>query len=141
MKKIFSTHYSAGAFNFATLLLRLAFGGTMMINHGLGKLKAVEGTIASFNEHGGAPLGLPTPVAVYLLIFAEFFCSIFIILGLFTRLACIPLIIAMGVAFFVTHNHVIDDMGYGSFSYLIVFVVLLLTGPGKASIDALINKR
>ena len=37
-------------------------------------------------------------------VFAEFFCAAFIILGLFTRLASIPLVIAMGVAVFFAHK-------------------------------------
>ena len=39
-----------------------------------------------------------------LIIFAEFFCGIFLILGLFTRFACIPIIIGMCVVVFVASH-------------------------------------
>ncbi len=141
MKKLYSISYSGGAFNVATLLLRLCFGGTML-THGLQKLQNLQGTIDSFNQNGGGPFGLSASVAVYLLIFAEFFCAIFVMMGLFTRLALIPLIIAMAVAFFSAHKMIIDEHGYPSLSYLIVFLVLMLTGPGRFSVDGLMsNKR
>ena len=39
-----------------------------------------------------------------LVIFAEFFCAAFILVGFLTRFASIPLIIAMSVALFYSHN-------------------------------------
>jgi putative oxidoreductase len=76
-------------------------------------------------------------------VFAEFFCAAFVVLGLFTRLACIPLIIAMGVAFFLVHNaRYAAGPGGGELALLffIGFIVLLFMGPGKISLDNLIGK-
>ena len=75
-----------------------------------------------------------------LVIFAEFFCALFIILGLFTRLAVIPLIVTMCVALFKAHHA--DFMGEGEMAalYLACFAVLLLLGPGRVSVDGMISK-
>ena len=99
MKKLLSTHYSAGAFNFAILVLRLGVG-ILMMHHGYQKLTNFGGTVAYFPNF----LGLSKSISLSLDIFAEFFCSMFLILGLFTRLAVIPIIIAMSVALYHAHN-------------------------------------
>jgi putative oxidoreductase len=95
MKKLLSTKYSAGAFNTAMLLLRLVVG-FLMINHGYDKLVHFGDYQTKFMNF----LGMGQTVSLALVVFAEFFCSIFLILGLFTRLSAIPLIVVMCVALF-----------------------------------------
>jgi putative oxidoreductase len=75
-----------------------------------------------------------------LVVFAEFFCSLFLILGLFTRLATIPLIITMCVALFKAHNAEVFGDGQMAALYLAGYVALFLTGPGKISVDGMIGK-
>lgn len=135
MKKLLSTKYSAGAFNAAMLLLRIGTG-ILMMNHGYGKLMK----FSSMQHKFMSILGLGSTITLSLVIFAEFFCSMFIILGLFTRLACIPLIIGMSVVLFKVHNH--DFFGDGEIAalYLTSFLVLLIVGPGKVSVDGMIGK-
>lgn len=135
MKKLLSTKYSAGAFNTAMLFLRIVAGGLMLV-HGYDKM-------VHFNETAGNMMnlfGIGTKATTSLVIFAEFFCSIFLILGLFTRLACIPLIICMSVALFDAHDG--DFLGKGQVValFLICYVVLLFVGPGKVSVDSMISK-
>jgi putative oxidoreductase len=140
MKKLFSTRTSDTAFNFATLLLRLGFGLLMIINHGYSKLANYPTMLQKFKDPTGL---LPGSVALAMTVFAEFFCAAFVVLGLFTRLACIPLIIAMSVAFFVVHKtRYAAGPGGGELAllFLIGFVVLLFMGPGKISLDKFIGK-
>lgn len=140
MKKLFSTRTSDTAFNTAMLLLRVGFGLLMLVNHGYSKLANYPTMLEKFSDPTGIMSG---SVALAMTVFAEFFCAAFVILGLFTRLACIPLIIAMGVAFFVVHNaNYAPGPGSGEMAllYLIAFTVLLLTGPGKISLDKFIGK-
>ncbi|HMC98668.1 MAG TPA: DoxX family protein [Ferruginibacter sp.] len=143
MKNLMSTKYSAGAFNVAMLLLRLCVGG-LMIPHGYDKL-------VHFNTflHGDANhqafnvsfLGLSYYISFCLLIFAEFFCAIFVTLGLFTRLFVIPLIISTSVALFqVAHGDVFGQMGGVLALFLIGYLVILLVGPGRISIDGVARK-
>lgn len=135
MRKLLSTKYSAGAFNAAMLLLRLG-SGVLMMNHGYDKLihfsKYKEGFI-SF-------LGMGSTISLAMVVFAEFFCALFIILGLFTRLACVPLVVAMAVALFDAHNAEFFGKGEMAALYLTAYLVLLLVGPGKISVDSMTGK-
>jgi putative oxidoreductase len=135
MKKLFSTKYSAGAVNAALFLLRISVG-VLMMNHGYNKLI----NFGTMHEKFMNFLGIGSTMSLALVVFAEFFCSLFLILGLFTRLAAIPLIITMCVALFKAHNSEIFGDGEKAALYLGCYVVLLLVGPGKASIDNLIGK-
>ena len=57
-----------------------------------------------------------------------------------TRLAAIPLIIAMSVAVFFSHHGRIFGDGEHAALYLAGYMALLFTGPGKISMDRLIGK-
>lgn len=135
MKKLLSTKYSAGAFNTAILLLRLSFGFLMM-NHGYDKLIHFGTNHNNFINF----LGMGSPISLALVIFAEFFCSLFLILGLFTRLTTIPLILVMCVALFKSHHGNVFGKGEMDALYLAGFIVLLFLGPGKVSVDSLVGK-
>jgi len=135
MKKLFSTNYSAGAFNFAMLLLRVT-AGALLMNHGYGKL-------AHFNEtaqHMPSLFGIGQTVTTALVVFAEFFCALFVILGLFTRMACIPVIITMGYALFKAHKGEVFGDGEMATLFLAAYLTLLIVGPGKVSVDGMIGK-
>ena len=136
MKKLFSTRVSENALAFALLVLRVGAGSLMLMKHGLDKLMHFSQKAGGFAD----PFGIGSTASLSLAVFAEFFCAVFIILGLFTRLATIPLIIAMSVALFVAHQG--DFFGKGELAglFFIVFVTLLFTGPGKVSLDRLIAK-
>jgi putative oxidoreductase len=136
MRKIFSTRTSDSAFSFATLLLRLGAGSLMMMDHGLDKLMHFSQKSGSFAD----PFHTGSTTALAMTVFAEFFCAAFIVLGLFTRLACIPLIIAMSVALFYAHKGEFFGAGESAGLYLICFLAILFFGPGKASIDPFIGK-
>ena len=99
MRRIISTKYTPGAFNFAMLVLRLALG-VLMLSHGYHKLIHFNTMSRNFLNF----LGLESTLSLTLDIFAEFFCSIFLILGLFTRLSVIPILILMAIALFKVHH-------------------------------------
>ena len=130
MKRIFSTNFTTANVNTALLLLRVA-AASFMLTHGLPKLMNMLAGTSKF----GDPLGLGPELSLGLTVFAEFVCSILLLLGLATRLALIPLIITMAVAAFVAHAG--DPFGKKemAFLYLVVFFALLITGPGKYSVD------
>lgn len=136
MKKLFSVRCSDNSLSFAALILRIGSGALIMVNHGLDKLMHFAEKAPRFAD----PFGIGTTTSLSMVLFAEFFCAVFIILGLFTRLACIPLIIAMAVALFYAHNG--DFFGKGELAalYLTCFITLLFTGPGKVSLDRFIGK-
>ncbi len=136
MKKLFSTGVSDHAFSFAVLVLRVGAGSLMMIQHGLDKLMH----FAQKTQHFPDFFGIGSTTSLSLVVFAEFFCSAFIILGLFTRIAAIPLVIAMGVALVLANKGHFFGEGESAGLYLTCFLTLLFTGPGKISLDRFVGK-
>jgi putative oxidoreductase len=135
--KIFQTKSHPVLNDIGLLLLRLVIGIMMLFNHGLPKLtKLMEAGDISFPD----PLGVGILMSLVLAIFSEVICSFFIILGLGTRIFSIPLLITMGVAVFMIHaNDALKQKELGII-YLIAYLVLLIFGSGKFSIDKLIAK-
>src|SRR5690606_28286999 len=121
----------------AALLLRAIGGGLMMMQHGYPKLMKLSGNgPIKFAD----PIGIGEFNSLLLAIFAEFICAALLIIGLFTRLAVIPLIITMLVILFVVHaGDPIEDIEMAVL-YAAIFVALFFSGPGKWSVDALIKK-
>jgi len=121
----------------ALLLIRITFGAAMCFGHGLGKWgKLFSGEEISFAD----PFGVGPVASLAMAVFAEVICSILLMLGLLTRWAAIPLIITMGVAFFTVH--ISDEFARQEKAILfgVTFIALLLTGPGRFSVDALLYK-
>lgn len=109
-----------------------------MLSHGIPKLQTlVENDHIKFMSF----LGMGSIFTMVLVVFAEFLCSIFIILGLFTRIACIPLMITMLVACFVAHGSDPYKVQEASVLYFFFYFTILILGSGKFSIDDLITKK
>jgi putative oxidoreductase len=106
-----------------------------MMSHGYHKLTHFSEMQDKFMNF----LGMGGTLSLALVVFAEFFCALFIILGLFTRLSTIPLIICMAVAFFKAHHAELKD-GELSLFFLAGFVLIALVGPGKISVDGFSGK-
>lgn len=125
------------SYDLAFLLLRLTFGGLMLINHGWGKMmKLFSGNPIEFAD----PIGLGPEVALGLAVFAEALCALFIMLGLFTRWAVIPLIIVMLVAIFDIHWEDPFARKEKAILFLIPYIMLWIAGPGWYSVDAKMGK-
>lgn len=135
MKKLFSIHYNHTLADVWLLILRVCAGGFIM-THGYPKLmKFVEGGELKFAD----PLGIGVTASLALAVFAEFFCAILLALGLGTRFAALALSITMGVAAFIQHGA--DPFGKKEMAllYLLIFLTLLVFGPGKYSVDSRIG--
>jgi putative oxidoreductase len=135
MRKLFSTAYSTSAFNLAMFILRVG-AGILIMHHGYDKLVHFN----QYSQHFIHFLGMSAGLTLSLVIFAEFFCAIFIILGLFTRLAAIPLVIDLSMA--VAKGHDMDIFGKGELPalFVLIFITILILGPGRISIDGMITK-
>lgn len=135
MRKLLSVNCSQGAFNMGMLLLRLIFG-ILMMKHGYDKLLGYAEMKGQFMNF----MGLGSAASLALCIFAEFFCSLFLILGLFTRPAASVLIINALVAAVLAHNS--DFFGEAEKITLFfgAYATLLIMGPGKLSVDGMIAK-
>jgi putative oxidoreductase len=118
------------------LLLRVTAGGTLLLFHGLSKLTNFAERKETFSD----PLGVGSTFSLSLVVFAEFFCSALIILGAYTRLALIPLIINMSVIMFIVHgDDPLKERELPLF-FLSSFITLFLTGPGKMSVDGMMKR-
>lgn len=134
----FTSIKSSPVINDIVLFVVRIFVGFAMISHGFPKLMKLVGDqeIEFFDF-----LGLGAQNSLFLAVFAEFICSIFIILGLFTRLAVLFLMITMAVAGLVVHGS--DAFGDREMSllYLANYIMIFAFGPGKYSVDGMISKR
>ncbi|WP_297085925.1 DoxX family protein [uncultured Draconibacterium sp.] len=135
-KKLFQTKLNNTRVDLSLLILRLASGG-FMLTHGWPKLQRLLAGEMKF----GDPLGLGPELSLILAVFAEVFCAILVVLGLGTRLAVIPLIVTMAVAAFITHGADSFARKELALFYLVSYVILLLMGSGKISVDRLIARR
>mgnify|MGYP001240591053 CR=1 FL=1 len=135
MKKLLSTSYQEWAFDAMMLLVRVSFGGLILANHGFQKLVKFSSLQYRFAD----PLHIGTKASLLLVLFAEVFCAILVIAGLFTRLAALPLVFAMIIAFFMAHNHDVKE-GELSAVFLAGFIAILLCGPGRVSLDKMMGK-
>jgi len=135
MSKLLSTKYSATAFNAAMLIIRLVFG-ILLMNHGYSKLTNFAKMKTEFTNF----LGMGQTATLALVVFAEFFCALFVAIGVFTRLAAIPVIVTMCVALFQAHHGNIFTDGEHATLYLGAYLAILLLGPGKISVDGMTGK-
>jgi putative oxidoreductase len=136
MKGFFSASFSEFYSNVCLLLVRVSVG-SFMLTHGLPKLSR----LTSAEEIQFAdPFGFGPAISLVLVVFAEVICSIMIMLGFATRLAAIPLLIAMLVAAF--HAHINDPFGTKEkpLLFVLLFLVLLVFGSGKYSVDRKLSR-
>lgn len=117
------------------LLLRVSVASLMVVQHGWPKFASWSAKSATFAD----PLGVGPATSLALAIFAELFCAAAVGLGLATRLAAVPVVITMLVAAFVVHAD--DPFQKKEFAllYALPALTLVLTGPGRFSLDALLR--
>jgi len=118
-------------------LLRIGVGFFMIYGHGWGKLMKLFGDEPiKFMDF----MGLGETTSLALVVFSEVLCSLFLIFGLATRWALVPLIITMLVAVF--YRHINDPFGKmeKGLLYLVPYITLFLTGAGRYSLDAMFGK-
>jgi putative oxidoreductase len=108
----------------------------LMIPHGYDKLV----NFAAYRKDFINFLGAGNTVSLSLTVFAEFFCSCLVLVGLFTRFAAIPPIIAMSVAVIKAHKGQVFGQGEHAAMYVVGFLVILILGPGKISADGAMGK-
>ena len=137
MSRIFTTTINSFSTHVWLLPLRVA-AASFLMTHGYPKFeKLMEGGEIQFLDF----LGLGTTTSMALAMFGEFICSIFIILGLGTRLAAIFPMVTMLVAALVAHAD--DPFQHKELPllYFLIFTTLMIFGSGKYSIDRVIEKR
>lgn len=135
MKKLLNTQPIN--IDLALLIFRVVIGLFMMSMHGYPKLLKFSDEEIKFYSF----LGMGAGISLGLAVFAEFLCSLFIGLGLFTRIAALFNFVTMFVAGFMVHGDDPFKKKEMALLYLASFTLLLFTGPGKYSVDQLITAR
>ncbi len=126
----------------AIFLLRVGFGFSMLIFHGYGKLiggperwAKIGGTLQTFG------IDFYPVFWGFMAAFAEFFCSAFIIVGIFFIPATFLLSVNMIVAV-LFHLYLPEESpaagwqgASNAIEYLFAYVVLMISGPGKYKLN------
>jgi putative oxidoreductase len=136
LKYLLLGNVSNGTANISLLIFRVIIC-SLMLKHGIEKLRNFEMISPYFPD----PLGVGSMNSLLMILFAEVGCSILIMLGMLTRLATLPLIFGMSIAAFMIHEQDPFAMKELALMYLGPFIVLLISGPGKYSIDYLILRK
>ncbi|MEY2739727.1 MAG: hypothetical protein RL259_1636 [Bacteroidota bacterium] len=138
---------SAIQLDFGILIIRIIIG-ILMAFYGYEKLAHFQEMAASdFWANNVSFLGQKGAFPLALTVFAEFFCSLLLIIGLFTRLSLLPLLFCMAYIFLVIFPFSIISSGDNgmeintTFFYFIIYLGLYFTGPGKYSLDYMLLKK
>ncbi|NCN26791.1 DoxX family protein [bacterium] len=118
-------------------ILRVVPAAFMLFSHGLGKLQSYTEMKDSFPD----PLGIGSHLSLLCTIGTEVGCAALIMLGLFSRLASLPLAFTMAIAAFVVHSA--DPFAKKEFAliYMVIFLAGYFMGPGRFSIDYIVRKK
>ncbi len=137
MKKFYNTDMPGKNGHLALLIFRV-IAAIFMLTHGIPKLqRLLSGDEIQFAD----PYGFGPTASLVLVIFAEFFCSLLVMLGLATRLAVIPLMITMATAVIFAHAN--DPFGTKEkpLLFLLIWALLFVFGSGRYSVDRILEKR
>lgn len=124
------------AFDLAILIIRVP-AGLFLMQYGWEKFSQYSEWSKDFPD----PLGVGSAASLALVVFAELFCAGFLVLGLFSRIVLVPLMINMTVIAFIVHAHDPMRQKEHAFTFLFTFLALFLLGPGKYSLDNLFLKK
>jgi len=122
---------------FGLLFMRIAAAVMLLLIHGLPKLLNWSTEL----QHIEDPFGLGATLTLSLAVFAEVLCPILLILGVFARLACLPVLAVLLVALVVVHPDWSLEQGQFAWLLLVLFGGLALTGPGAWSVGGVLARR
>ena len=135
--KLFNTEINSKIQNLTLLAFRVLLSGELIYAHGLKKL----GVGVSEAEVVPNPLNLPEAFNSLFADAANLFFPVFVILGLATRIAILPILAVTLTGYFVLHFHDAPLIKDTPFMYSLSFLVLLFLGPGKYSLDYFIQRK
>ena len=124
----------------ALLVVRLTVG-VLFVSTGWGKVHNLASVVEYFGQ-----LHIPAPAFnATLASWTELLGGSLLVLGLASRLAALPLMVTMTVALLTAlldKIHSLPDLfGQVEWTYLVLLLVVVVFGPGAASLDALVQSR
>ncbi len=115
----------------AILIYRVLLSVSMINTHGMKKLLHMEETIAHIPD----PTGIGGEASYVIAIIANVIGPIFVILGLTTRLAILPILSVTLMGLFVVHVADPWPVKDVPLMYSLAYLFLFFIGPGKYSLD------
>jgi len=113
------------------LALRLGAGALIWNYHMRPKLAHFDLELAHFPD----PMGVGHAASFILALLSEGACSIFVAVGLLTRLASLPIVFTMVVVLFLAAGGLEGADVQAALLYALPYTVIILTGPGRWSLD------
>ncbi|WP_394558886.1 DoxX family protein [Aquipseudomonas alcaligenes] len=108
------------------LLLRVGAALMLLLVHGLPKALDWSGELQRIED----PLGLGATLTLSLALFAEVLCPLLLILGIYARLACLPVLAVLLVSLLLVHPEWSLEQGQFAWLLLVLYAGLAVSGPG-----------
>ncbi|WP_051516753.1 DoxX family protein [Herbaspirillum sp. RV1423] len=109
------------------LFLRVAGSFMLFYVHGLPKVLHYAHELKQIED----PFGFGPQLSLWAAILAEFVCPLLIAAGLFTRLACLPIVGVLLIAMFAVHPDWSIAEGQFGWLLLVIFMSIAICGPGR----------
>jgi putative oxidoreductase len=122
----------------ALLVMRVGFGLSLFLKHGLEKLTGYSQMVTHFPD----PIGIGPHASLAFALLSDGICSVLVILGLGTRWAALVVTVNVGVAFALVHHMAFFTVPHVEivFAYIVAFLAILIAGPGRYSMDHLLTR-
>lgn len=137
INRVTAIYPAASCFHWTMLVYRVLIATELIAAHGLKKI----GVGVEKPEQIPNPLHLPEVLNQFVAIASNTFFPVFVIAGLFTRLAILPILAVTLTGYFFVHwndSPLEKDM---PFMYSVGFLLLFVLGPGRYSADYFIHKK
>ncbi len=131
-KIIFNPEADKSTSDLSLLVFRILLSLSMINTHGIKKLLDFEGTI----QHIPDPMGIGGEISTIIAIVANIVAPVFIILGLGTRLATLPILSVTLMGFFIVHGNDPWSVRDVPLMYSLAYLLILFMGAGKYSLDS-----
>jgi putative oxidoreductase len=113
-------------------------GCLMLVSvHGIPKLLHFDHELGLIED----PFGMGSLLTLSLAIFAEVLCPVFIVLGVLTRLATLPVLFLLAVSVIWVHPEWSLAEGQFAWLLLIVFSTIFVAGPGRLALGTRLARR
>lgn len=113
------------------LFLRASGALFLLFVHGLPKLLDFTAQLALIED----PFHMGATVTLSMAIFAEVLCPLLILVGVLTRLACLPILFLLLVALVVVHPDWTVEQGQFGWLLTLIFTSVLIAGPGRLALN------
>jgi len=140
MKKILLFNFAPAQNDLGLLALRLFVAVPLLMRHGLEKVFTFSQMAAHFPD----PLGIGPVPSLLIAMVSDALCTVLVILGLVTRWAALFIFGNIAVAWAAVHHFAISGPGGDHGELIVLYLGAMLTlavaGPGKYSIDSLLDR-